>query len=164
MTSWDEIVRVHGPATYQSAWRILGQAEECEDVLQDVFLEAYKLYRDDKVMHWRTFLSRLVTFRALDSLRRRKVMDSLDQTPVYDTSHGPEEIAIAREDILRLRSIVAKLPPRQAAVFCLAHFEELSHEEIGNTLEISSNAVAMALHKARAALRVVLEERQEPST
>lgn len=163
MTSWDEIVCLHGPSTYQSAWRILGHAEDCEDVLQDVFVEAYKLFCEGKVTRWRTFLNRLVTFRALDSLRRRKVMGSLDQTLLYDKSHGPEEIAVARENILRLRAVVAELPPRQAAVFCLAHFEELSHEEIGNTLEITTNAVAMSLHKARATLRVVMEERKEPS-
>jgi len=62
-------------------------------------------------------------------------------------------MAIDQEETLRLRAIVADLPPRQAAVFCMAHFEELSHDEIAGTLEISNGAVAMALHKARAKLR-----------
>ncbi|MDX1927896.1 MAG: sigma-70 family RNA polymerase sigma factor, partial [Pirellulaceae bacterium] len=43
--------------------------------------------------------------------------------------------------------------PRQAAVFCLAYFEELSAEEIALALEISTNAVGLALHKARAKLQ-----------
>ncbi len=102
-----------------------------------------------------------MTFRALDSLRRRKEVYSLDESPVYDESLDPELAAMHREEEMRLRGIVAALPARQAAVFCLAHFEELSHEEIATTLEISTNAVAMALHKARAGLRVTMLEQQK---
>lgn len=154
--SWDEIVRIHGPPTYRTAWRILGHAEDCEDVVQEVFIEAHKLFLASKVTHWRTFLNRLVTFRALDSLRRRTVVGSLDEALVCDTSPAPEAATINREEERRFRSIVASLAPRQAEVFCLAHFEELSHEEIASTLEISTNAVAIALHKARSTLRATV--------
>ena len=65
--------------------------------------------------------------------------------------------------MLRLRSIVAELPSRQAAVFCLVHFEELSHDEVASTLGVSNGAVAMALHKARVKLREVFRDRIEES-
>jgi RNA polymerase sigma-70 factor (ECF subfamily) len=153
---WEEIVRDHGPAAYQTAWRILRHAEDCEDVLQNVFMEAHKLFVDGTVTHWRTFLSRLVTYRALDALRRRKATFSLENVTLADPSGDPEDIAIRVEEAARVRAIVAELPKRQAAVFCLAHFEELSNKEIANTLEISTGAVAMALHKGRGNLRSVL--------
>jgi RNA polymerase sigma-70 factor (ECF subfamily) len=53
----------------------------------------------------------------------------------------------------KMRALIAGLPPRQAEVFCLAHFEELSHDEIAESLQISVNAVSIALYKARFALR-----------
>ena len=163
MTSWNQFVREHGPPTYRAAWRILRHAHDCEDVLQEVFIEAHELFERGKIVHPRTFLNRLVTFRAIDLLRKRRVTDSIDDSPLQDSSlqdptQGPEMNVINREESLRLRSIVADLPPRQAAVFCLVHFEELSHDEIASTLEISNGAVAMALHKARAKLREVLSD------
>ena len=158
MSDWEEIVSEHGPPTYRSAWRILRQTEDCEDCLQDVFVEAHKLYLAGKVTHWRTFLSRLVTFRALDLLRRRKKTTSLDHMQLFDASIGPEAAIIAAEDIVRVRELIAELPKHQAAVFCLVHLEELSHVEIANTLNITTNAVALALHKARASLRQLVEK------
>ncbi len=156
MTTWNDIVHVHGPPTYRTAWRILGHTQDCEDVLQEAFIEAHKMFVAGKIGNPQAFLNRLVTFRALDALRRRKTLSSVDPSTFVDGSLGPPEKVIEHEDDMRLRAIVAELPPRQAAVFCMTHFEELSHEEIADSLEISSNAVAMALHKARATLRKIM--------
>ena len=166
MTNWNQIVREHGPPAYRAAWRILRHPQDCEDVLQEVFIEAYELFVRGEISHPRTFLNRLVTFRAIDLLRKRRITDSIESSPMQDSSlrdpaAGPEATAINHEETLRLRSIVADLPPRQAAVFCLVHFEELSHDEIASTLEITNGAVAMALHKARAKLREVFDALRE---
>lgn len=153
LTNWNDIVREYGPRAYRVAWRILGHAQDCEDVVQEVFMEAHQLFARGRVKHWPAFLNRLVTFRALDALRRRKQVGVLDDELVYDPSPGPAEAAIHREEERRLRAVVAELPDRQAAVFCLAYFEQLSHQDIAAALNITTNAVANALHKARACLR-----------
>ncbi|XZE53089.1 RNA polymerase sigma factor [Planctomycetaceae bacterium SH139] len=156
MTNWNDIVREHGPTTYRVAWRILGHTQDCEDVLQEVFMEAHNLFTQGKVTYWPAFLYRLVTFRALDALRRRKPVGMLDDEQFYDPSPGPEEAAIYREEERRLRAAVAELPDRQAAVFCLAYFEQLSHQDIAAALDITRNAVANAFHKARIRLQELL--------
>ena len=156
LTDWNDIVHEHGPRAYCVAWRILGHVQDCEDVVQDVFVEAHQYYARGKVEHWPAFLHRLVTFRSLDVLRRKKPVGSLDQDSACDPSSGPEEAAICREAEERLRAAVADLPERQAAVFCLAYFEQLSHKEIATTLRVTVNAVAIALHKARTQLREAL--------
>ncbi len=158
MSKWDDIVREHGLPSYRVAWRILRHAHDCEDVLQEVFIEAHRLFIAGEVTHWRTFLNRMVTYRALDLLRQRRPMNEIGLGPISDNSPSPEQVAIYQEEAVRVREIVAELPPRQAAVFCLAHFEELTHDEIAATLEISVNAVGMALHKARANLRSAMME------
>ena len=155
MTSWNKLVREHGPPTYRAAWRILRHAQDCEDVMQEVFIEAHKLFERGEISHPRTLLNRMVTFRAIDLLRKRRVANPIDNSLLLDETPGPQRTAINHEETRRLRSIVAELPRQQAAVFCLMHFEELSHDEIASTLEISKGAVAMALHKARANLREV---------
>jgi RNA polymerase sigma-70 factor, ECF subfamily len=153
LTNWNDIVREYGPGAYRVAWRVLGHAQDCEDVVQEVFVEAHQLFTGGKIKHWPAFLNRLVTFRALDALRRRKQVGVVDDGSVYDPTPGPEESAIYREEEQRLRAAIAELPDRQAEVFCLAYFEQLSHQDIAATLDITRNAVANALHKARAHLQ-----------
>lgn len=156
MKSWEQIVNEHGPPAFQAAWRILRHPQDCEDVLQEVFFEAHRVYSASKVMHWRAFLVRLATCRALDALRRRRSFSEFEPALLSSRSSGPEENAMAEEAEMQIRTLIAGLPPRQSEVFCLAHFEELSHDEIAQTLEISVNAVSIALHKARLALRSLL--------
>ena len=162
--NWQEIVKEHGPSAYQAAWRILGHTQDCEDVLQEVFMEAYKFFAAGRIQSPKAFLYRLVTFRALDALRRRKDHLELDSSRLLDGTQGPLEQVVQRDEDLRLRTIVAELPSWQAAVFCLAYFEELSAEEIALALEISTNAVGLALHKARATLQewMIKESKRNP--
>jgi RNA polymerase sigma-70 factor (ECF subfamily) len=154
---WDRIVREHGPMVFGTAWRILGHAADTEDVVQDVFLEAYRL-RADTVRSWPGLLRRLAACRALDRLRQRKNGHPLNSLHLVSREDGPEESAIGNELAGRLRLAVGRLPAREAEVFCLRHFEDLSYQEIADTLHVSSGAVAVALHKARAKLETLLAD------
>lgn len=162
--SWQDVVHEYGPSSYQVAWRILGHTQDCEDVLQEVFIEAYNVFSAGRIQNPRAFLYRLVTFRALDALRRRKVHLELDASHLLDRSQGPLEQVVERDEALRLRTIVGALPSRQAAVFCLMYFEGFSAEEIALALDISTNAVGLALHKARAKLQswMIQESKRNP--
>ena len=51
-TDWDRIVREHGPMVYGTAWRILGNAADAEDVVQDVFLQIHQLQQTHPVRCW----------------------------------------------------------------------------------------------------------------
>ena len=121
--------------------------------MQDLFVECFRLSRTRPIRHWRTFVTRLATFRSLDQLRRLKSLQSIDAVSLVHGSNGPEAEAMAREMVQQLRAAVALLPDRQATVFCLHHFEELSRSEIAAMLDLSLNAVSMALYKARKSLR-----------
>ncbi len=159
--SWNEVVSMHGPVAYRAAWRILGHAEDTEDVLQDVLIEAYRRFRAGDVRNWPAFLKRLAISRALDRLRREKNTVSIDGLAICDLRAGPVEEAVTREAEERVRAIIADLPERQAAVFCLVYFESLSHEQVADTLQISTNAVTVALYKSRVRLSVELSETKQ---
>ncbi len=152
MTDWERLVREHGPRVFGTAWRILGHAADAEDVVQEVFLQAHQLARTRPVRFWGAFLRRLAACRALDRLRQRRVTVPIDGLDTACTDDGPEESAISHELAGRLREAVARLPEREAGVFCLRYYEELSYEEIAETLGIRVGAVGVALHKARAKL------------
>jgi len=157
VSDWDRIVREHGPGALATAKRILGQAADAEDVVQEVLLEAHRLDQTRPVRFWSGFLRRLTTCRALDRLRRRKVHQALSIS-VRDVAPGPEESAMARELADRLRQALTQLPARESEVFCLRYFEDQSYQQIAEILEIPPGAVAQALHKARARLESMLHE------
>ncbi len=163
MANWTEIVQQYGRAAYGTAWRILGHAEDVEDVVQEVFIEAHRLHVSKGVENWPALLKRLATFRALDRLRTRKASLSLTGVAAFAPQPTPEENAIGRELEARLRTSIAELSEREAAVFCLRYFDRLSNQEISAALSITANAVRIALHKSRAKLeRLLAEVIQEP--
>lgn len=160
MTDWDRIVREYGSIVFGTVWRILGHAADTQDVVQDVFLEAYRLRSAGPVQHWGGLLRRLAACRALDRLRqrRRKMMHSLNGLDLVSREDGPIEAAVVNELAERVRQAIVQLPHREAEVFCLRYLEEMSYEQIAATLHISRGAVAAALHKARAKLERLLAE------
>ena len=158
MADWDRIVREQGPLVYRTAWRILGHAADTEDVVQEVFLQAHLFVQTRPVRHWSGLLRRLAACRALDRLRQRRSAVSLDGLELPSNGETPDEAAVSRELADRLRQAIGELPPREAEVFCLRYFDDLSYQEIAESLCISSGAVAMALHKARAKLETLLLE------
>lgn len=153
---WNAIVRDHGPAVFGSAWRILGQSADAEDVTQEVFMEAYRQRRRQSVRSWAALLRRMAVCRALDRLRRRRPTLSIHGLSMAAADVSPELEAIAVEMADKLREAVSRIPEREGEVFCLRYFEDLSNQQIAEALDIQPGAVAAALHKARAKLRALL--------
>jgi RNA polymerase sigma-70 factor (ECF subfamily) len=158
VNDWDRLVRTHGPAVFGLAWRILGQAADAEDVVQDVFLQVHLLQRTLKVRCWPAFLRRLTTCRALDRLRQRRSAVPLDGLALYSNEDEPDAALLEKELAQRLRDSLSQLPPREASVFCLRYFEDLSYQQIADALQIQVGAVSAALHKARGRLEALLLE------
>ncbi len=156
MIDWPRIVREHGPLVFGTAWRILGHAADVEDVVQEVFLQAYQLQQTRPVRYWSGFLRRLAACRALDRLRQRRNNVSLQDVQLTCPDSGPETQAMEHELRERLRLAIAELPAREAEVFCLRYFEDLPYDKIAETLGIRRGAVAAALHKARTKLEASL--------
>jgi len=155
-TDWNAIVRDHGPAVFGSAWRILGQPADAEEVCQEVFMQAYQLHRSQAVRSWAALLRRLAVCRALDRVRRRRPTLSIDGLSLAVSDASPESHAIAAELAERLPEAISRLPEREGEVFCLRYLEDLSNQQIAEALDMHSGAVAVALHKARAKLEAFL--------
>ncbi|HWB08076.1 MAG TPA: sigma-70 family RNA polymerase sigma factor [Pirellulales bacterium] len=155
---FNTLVDSHGRAVYAAAWRILGHQADTQDVVQEVFLEAFQRFADERIEHWPALLRRLATYRALDRLRQRRPMTPLEGWAVADPGEEPWAVAAERELAERLREAVAQLPQREASVFCLSSFDGLSNSQIAEVLQISSGAVAVALHKARGKLATRLAQ------
>ncbi len=161
MNGWQEIVHQYGPVVRRIACRLLGNDADAADCVQEVFISVIRSYRPGDVRNWPGLLSKMATCRALDMLRQRlrqtaKTSQTTDWTAVPCSRAGPDKSAENRELAARLRRLLPQLPPQQAEVFCLAHLEDLGHDEIAQQLGITPGNVRVLLHRARARLRKLL--------
>jgi RNA polymerase sigma-70 factor, ECF subfamily len=161
MAEWPEILREHGAAVWQTAYRILGNRADADDCLQEACLAALQLQRRKEVHNWRGLLVHLAAARAVDRLRQRRRVPG-GYSADWDTVPGPtppaaqgaEEAELAE----RLRAAVTLLAPTQAEAFCLHCLEGWSYEEIARHLAVSADAVGVHLHRARKRLRELLAD------
>lgn len=158
---WDTIVREHGPAIYRIAWRITGHADDADDVVQESFLEAHRTATRGGVENWLALLKRIAVCRSLDRIRRHWSEVSIDEVAIASPDPAPESEILRSELETRLRASLGELPEREATVFCMRHFDQLSIAEIATALEISASAVTTALHKARLKLSSKLSVHSE---
>lgn len=156
MTDWEQIVRGYGPFVFRLARRITGRDDDADDVVQEVFMEVYRFHQREVIREWQGMFRRKTTQRALDRLRRRRPVASIDAIDIPSRSDCPVQAAMMRELASRLRCAIAELPQQQANVFCLRYFDGQSNAEIAQSLEMTPGAVATALHKARQRLTLVL--------
>ncbi len=137
-------------ALLRVAYRIVGSVESSEEVVQSALLEVLQRPHDFESIHnWHGFLRSIVTRRSIDYIRKKRHVEPLNAETIDLTTQSPVSHAIYREQIERLRLEIGKLSQRQAEVFTMRFFAELDNDEIAKLLNISSNAVAVLLKKAK---------------
>jgi len=168
MTSWDNLVAIHGPAVWAVCSRLLGnRRSDTEECYQETWLTAWKASQGRTISAWPAFLGSIATSRSLDRLRRRYRQRSIfgprpsgDEFlgEVASTAASPVETAVATELSERLRAALAELPARQAEMFSLHVLSDWSQPDIARELEVSVNVVSVTIHRARQRLRELLGE------
>jgi RNA polymerase sigma-70 factor, ECF subfamily len=164
MTDWEAVVRQHVEIVRRTVHRIVGNHADAWDCVQETFLEAVKIDRREPVRNWSALLRHLATARALDLLRARCRQRAwsgpgADPAQAITREPSPSQRAEASELADRLRTAVVRLPRRQAQVFCLSCFEQMTSEEIGQRLGASPTAVRMLFSRARRRLQRLLASR-----
>jgi RNA polymerase sigma-70 factor (ECF subfamily) len=171
--AFERLVRDHGGRLLSVARRFLRDEEEARDAVQDCFLSAYRaLDRFDQGSRLSTWLHRIVINACLMRLRtrRRKPETPIEellprfQADGHQVNHptpeweGTAETLLARKETRSIvREAIDRLPDSYRAVLLLRDIEELSTEEAARSLGVSENAVKIRLHRARQALRGLLE-------
>jgi RNA polymerase sigma factor (sigma-70 family) len=146
---------------YQRLHRIvlayLRDADEALDVVQETFVKAFthagSWQEQAEVGPW---LTRIAVNKAIDRYRRGKrrwlaeePLEQDGQGPTFEVDDpSPERRVLGRELADRIGVAVRSLPERQRAVFVLRHYEEMSLEEIGQTLGLKIGTVKSTLHRA----------------
>ena len=158
-----ELYDRHAASIYSLALRILGDAADAEDVVQDVFTQAWRQssrYEASRgaVGAWLLTLARS---RAIDRLRARRarpgaVTDDRAADRVADAGPAADAQVLSFEQVSRVRAALDELPLLQRAAIELAYFEGLSHAEIAARLEQPLGTVKTRIRLAMVKLRDAL--------
>lgn len=149
----------HGRAVYSLACRILHDAVEAEDVVQDTFTQAWRdaaKYEPGRasVAGWLMVLART---RAIDRLRARRVrgigVAGTAPRDTADPSEDQEEAAIRSAEAEQLRLACAELSDAQRAAIELAYYQGLTHTEIATRLREPLGTVKTRIRSALQRLR-----------
>ena len=160
-----ELVAGHGQMVFATAYRILGNPDDAEDALQEVFLKLLGGWTgrprlDEGVRNWGAYLRVAAIRAAIDLLHRRRGRAATDLELAIDlpddTAPDPRRVAIQREHASHLRRALRRLPRREAHIFALRYFEECSYEEIAKALGLSVRKVGVLLYRARGRLRKIM--------
>jgi RNA polymerase sigma-70 factor (ECF subfamily) len=169
---FEVLMRRYNERVYRVVRAILRADEEAEDVMQQVYVNAYAHLRqfsgDAKFSTW---LTRIAINEALARVRTRRRYEPLDEEPsnveslmTRSAPRDPERQAFSGELRALLESAIDELPDGGREVFMLREVEGLSTADVAEVLSVSEDVVKTRLSRARRELRRTLLERTGAST
>lgn len=160
MPTWEEIARDEGRFLYTVAYRLTGNHEDAQDLVQEVLLRVQRglaRYEPGSLHGW---LSRITTNAFLDEVRRRKrrPADPLgdDADRVVPSAPGADQ-ALASTDLPdHVQDALRGLPDEYRAAVVLCDVVGFGYQEIADSLGVPVGTVRSRIHRGRAQLREVL--------
>ena len=173
-SAFEALVLRYKDRVYNVAYRFLGNHEDAQDVAQEVFCRAYRgiegFKGDSKVYTWLySIAGNLARNKLRDSKRKGRNMGiSLEELErrapgtaqaLATARETPEEAARRRETEAALQACIEELPEHYRIVFVLRTFEQLSYEEIADSVGCPKGTVKSRLNHARKFLHEKLKAR-----
>jgi RNA polymerase sigma-70 factor, ECF subfamily len=162
------LVQQHSRGIFRLAYRMTGNEQDAEDVVQETFLKAYRqIDRYEARCSFSTWLYRIASNCSLDLIRKRKLREhkrQRAQDPDQDVlvsipaaTPGPDRELYSSQISEGVNAALGELSAQERTAFVLRHFEGLSIEEIGLALGTGTNATKHSIFRAVQKLRRSLE-------
>ena len=170
--AYETLIRENGGRMLAAARRILPTEEDAQDAVQEAFLSSFRkidtFQGQSKLGTWLHRIAINAALMKLRSLRRRKEQDVEDFLPRFlEGGHfesmprrwsGAADGPAVRAEVQRaVREAIEKLPENYRIPLLLRDIEELNNSEVADQLGISVNAAKIRIHRARLALRELLD-------
>jgi RNA polymerase sigma-70 factor (ECF subfamily) len=163
--AFEGIVKKYQKRIYYTVLQLVMNHDDADDVIQETFIKAYtKLDTYDDSYPFYPWLYRIAVNTSLNHQKKKarlraQSLDDLDGNNHHnELAESPQQTFHAEggELLTKLKEALGKIPAEQRAVFLLRVREELSYQEISDTLEISIGTVMSRLSRARDKLRTLL--------
>jgi RNA polymerase sigma-70 factor (ECF subfamily) len=162
------LVRRYQERLHHSVYRLLENAEDAQDVVQEAFLSAYQSldgFKGDSLFF--TWLYRIAFNTAISFKRKRRVMVRMEtgregeqvMEPLDPSEHNRPGHAIEQaEQGRRIQEALHRLSPEHRAVLVMKDMEGMKYEAMADILQVPIGTVRSRLHRARLELRELLEK------
>lgn len=159
--AFQELYNLYAKAMFNISVRILNNSDEAEEVIQDAFLKAFeKINTYDKNYSFGVWLKRIVINRSLDLLKKRKLnFVSIDEADFREEEPDEESIY----DVEVLKKCIQELPDGYRTILTLFVFEDYSHKEIAEQLNISEGTSKSQYNRAKKKLIELVKTRRIPA-
>jgi RNA polymerase sigma-70 factor (ECF subfamily) len=166
------LVRRYQDRLYNTVFRLVGNAEDAQDVVQEAFLNAYQSlegFKGDSLFF--TWLYRIAVNSAISFKRKRRVVIPIDaarggEPGVPQGVEPPDPSELSRpghaleqqEQERRIQRALSRLSPEHRAVLILKDMEGQKYEAMAEVLQVPIGTIRSRLHRARLELRELLEK------
>ena len=168
------LVERHSHRVFRLAFRMTGNEQDAEDVVQESFLRAYRhLGRFEARADFGTWLYRIVANCSVETIRSRRARHDPLRTDVggagdalekmTSDSPGPERLAASAEVRRQIEAALGALSELERAAFTLRHYEGWTIEEIGRALGLGASATKHSIFRAVRKLRATLGPLRSPA-
>jgi RNA polymerase sigma-70 factor (ECF subfamily) len=156
--TWEEVARDHGRFLYNEAYRLAGNDDDAQDLVQEALIRVRKgleRYEPGSLEGW---LARIVTNVFLDEVRRRKrrPADALPEDPerVLPTTPAADEVFTGLSD--EVQQALGSLPDDFRVPVVLCDVSDLSFEQIADATGVPIGTVRSRIHRGRRLLPAAL--------
>lgn len=154
LEAYGELVRRYQGSVFGVCYRMLGERQEAEDLVQDAFIRGYeRLSTFDAAYPFGPWIRRVAANLCLNRLQRRQpILIELDEEAGLQggvPGPSPESSAEKRQQAEDIRQAILALPPAYRAVVELRHYQDASYEEIAAALHLPLSDVKSHLFRAR---------------
>jgi RNA polymerase sigma-70 factor, ECF subfamily len=172
------LVERHSQYVYRLAYRMTGNKEDAEEVVQEAFLRAYqKLQQFAGNANFGTWVYRIAANYAIDRLRQRKSEDLRREQPkriaegepetdplsdVKDAAPSPERLAGSAQLAAKMKEALDTLTPAERTAIVMRHWDGCGIEEIAAVLKSNTSAAKNTVFRAVQKLRLALQPFAEP--
>jgi RNA polymerase sigma factor (sigma-70 family) len=172
--AYGELMERYRDSVYFMMHKMVKNEEDADDLTMEAFGKAFsRLDQYTPSYAFSTWLFKIASNNCIDFIRKKRIkVTSIDSgyttdegdTIYHDTSadvHNPEEAYIHSQKVKLMRELVVKLKPRYRELVELRYFEELSYEEIAETLNLPLGTVKAQLFRARDFLANLIENTKD---
>ena len=168
--SFGVLVRRYQDRLYNSVYRLVENAEDAHDVVQEAFLHAYQSldgFKGDSLFF--TWLYRIAVNTAISLRRKRRVVLSIDgirngeggaEPPDPSEEARPGHNLEQQEQERHIQRALARLSPEHRAVLVMKDMEGQKYEAMAELLGVPIGTIRSRLHRARLELRELLEQEE----
>ena len=161
--AFEELVKKHTRGVLNLVYRYLGDTSRSEDVSQDIFVKVYRArMKYEPKAKFSTWLYRIGVNHCLNEIRSRKSQPTL-AAPVNDLLEQPAgddpDSRVTRSELQRaVKAAIDALPENQRMAVILSRYEDMSYDEIAETMGMSLEAVKSVLFRAKENLKQALSK------